>query len=299
MSRVEAHRQAMDVLSERIVVALRDLLENKHLYQSVTVTFKGLMEPIASQTSDPASIQAELEQIIDSEWIPSDMTAILEKVSTGVISANRVPDPVIVIRAPDIRLFCGTCERQEPFNLVSSADILPRNRGVGYHSKAGRVQVLQFSYLCQSCKGVPEVFLVRRNGSRLTLCGRAPMEYAGAPVDVPRKVRSFYSDALIAYQSGQVLAANFLLRTLIEQWARIASVKTLAKDADEILTSYMDTLPASFKAQFPSLRSLYGELSHDIHGAVGSAELFERVRSEVVEHFEARRLFKIETPLGT
>jgi len=55
----------------------------------------------------------------------------------------------------------------------------------------------------------------------------------------------------------------------------------------------MAALPEDFKTRFPSMRTLYGDLSVDIHGASGSPALFERALVEIVQHFEARRLFKL------
>ncbi len=136
------------------------------------------------------------------------------------------------------------------------------------------------------------MFIVRRENFKLTLSGRAPIEHIEIPRTIPKNIQRFYSGAIVAYQSGQTLAGIFLLRTLIEQWAKsVATEKDL--QADEAIDSYLITLPDDFKGRFPSLRVLYGELSLDIHTATGSAELFEKARNQIDEHFEARRLFKI------
>ena len=113
------------------------------------------------------------------------------------------------------------------------------------------------------------------------------------PKFVPKTVSRFLGGAIVAHQSGQTLAGLFLLRTLIEQWARFAS-GSKKEWADHVLEDYMATLPGDFKTRFPSMRGLYGELSADIHIAKASAELFEKARLQIVEHFDARRMFKLE-----
>jgi hypothetical protein len=155
-------------------------------------------------------------------------------------------------------------------------------------------------YTCQSCKQTPEVFLVRRRGVKLTNEGRSPIEHVEVPAFIPKPVRRFFSGAVVAHQSGQTLAALFLLRTVIEQWAR-AATESVKVQADQVLDDYMLTLPEDFRARFPSLRALYGELSVDMHAATGSSGLFSRAVTEICEHFDARRLFKlhIETPGAT
>ena len=84
-----------------------------------------------------------------------------------------------------------------------------------------------------------------------------------------------------------------MLRTLIEQFARAASGASPDAKADEVLEQYMVTLPNDFKGRFRSVKELYGTLSADIHGAIGSSTTFEDAASAIVDHFEARRLFKL------
>jgi hypothetical protein len=55
----------------------------------------------------------------------------------------------------------------------------------------------------------------------------------------------------------------------------------------------MATLPDDFKAHFASFRSLYDNLSDDMHTAKGNADLFESTLAQIEEHFEARRLFRL------
>ena len=250
-------------LAHAIPAAVKELLERKHLYQSVTLQIKE---------------KSELSEMSTALWT-----------TTGKTSS-----PAIAFRAPDVKLFCNSkkCGRLEAFNLVSSEDV-PLRAGGGYESKAGAVQVFLLSYLCQSCKALPETFLIRREGVKLILCGRSPMEFIDIPRDIPRQVQKFYRSALLAYQSGETLAGNFMLRTVIEQWARQVAGEESSREAERLIESYMLSLPDDFKSRFYSMKLLYGKLSEDIHSAIGSAELFEDAIGKIVEHFEARRLHKI------
>jgi hypothetical protein len=195
---------------------------------------------------------------------------------------------------PDVKLYCTKCGRLEAFNAVSTEEFLRRGAGSrdNFSTNQGIVQVFVMSFLCQSCKGVPEVFTIRREGAKLVLCGRAPIEHIEVPTVIPKQVRPLFSGAIVAHQSGQTLAGIFLLRTLIEQWAQSAA-PSKGIQADEAIDSYLTTLPEDFKGRFPSLRALYGELSADIHCATGSSELFEKARNQILEHFDARRLYKL------
>lgn len=169
--------------------------------------------------------------------------------------------PVLVFHPRDVRLFCSKCDRREPFNLVVAEDLLARDQDGDsqlYAGTTGTVQVFALSYLCQGCKRVPELFTVRREGPRLTLCGRAPIEHVVVPGQIPKDVKCFYRGAIVAHQSGETLAANFMLRTLIEQFARAA---TKAKRAERDGSSADDLDETKWKAD--QVLDVYAELLPD------------------------------------
>jgi len=161
-------------------------------------------------------------------------------------------------------------------------------------------QVWVVAYQCQSCKGEPLIFLVHREGMKLTLCGRSVMESLPVPKALPKSVAKFYSGAEIAHNAGQTLAGLFLLRTFIEQfWRQLAQSGVIALSgknprlyADELGDAYNNTLPNDFKSRFPSLKKIYDEISDRLHSATADDGLFTKAASDIVEHFQARRLFK-------
>jgi hypothetical protein len=89
-----------------------------------------------------------------------------------------------------------------------------------------------------------------------------------------------------------------MLRTVIEQWAR-TKVHPAPPFADQLMDEYMATLPAPVSGNFPSMRNLYGTLSENIHGAIGSDVLFETAKAQIIEHFDVRRMFKLDEPAGS
>lgn len=290
----EANEHLTQAFEERLAVELKSFLESKHLYQSVKIQIDDLIEDIKKRT-EPTSWQtwfpklhSQFSQLIVHNWIAKN-------------NANRrpvmepPPSPRISFITPDPKLFCKVCNRIEAFNSVSAEDFLGRDplRGRFVSNSGETVQLFVFSFLCQSCKSIPEVFMVRRQGLKLTISGRSPIEHIEVPAAIPKTIKRFFSDAIVAYQSGQILAGVFLLRTLVEQWARSTVVNPPDK-ADQVIDAYIESLPDDFKSRFPSLRSLYAELSVDIHTALGSTELFEKAAELIIEHFDARRVFKLD-----
>jgi len=288
LSSDEAISELQRAFEQRITQGVKSLLELKHLYQSTRLEYEDLLDALLKRgTTWPVEVAHRFPKLIQANWKPFDNSY------RGMHHPSGDDWPPISLRPPDVKLFCQTCKRIEAFNSISSEDFLRRDQSSGPFVSSGQtIQLFVFSFLCQSCKSTPEVFLVRRQGLKLTNSGRSPIEHVDVPSVIPKSVQSFYSGAVVAHQSGQTLAGIFLLRTLIEQWARSKAPPGQLL-ADAVLDAYMATLPENFKSQFPSFRDLYGDLSVDIHAAKGDPALFDKARDEIVEHFEARRLFKL------
>ena len=193
-------------------------------------------------------------------------------------------------------MFCKVCDRLEPFNSVMSSNYLTKHdlSSPGIFHAMNWNQVYALSYLCQSCKAVPEVFLVRRTGTKLTLCGRAPMEHAPVPKIVPKEISKFYAGAVIAHQSGQTLAGLFMLRTTCEQWAKRWAAPE--DRADAAIEKYMAALPQDFKDRIPSVQKMYSDLSAAIHQANPDEELFAKTIVDLKKHFNARGVYELAGP---
>jgi hypothetical protein len=263
---------------ECIQDALRLILQSKHLYQSVTIDIEKETQnlvKLAQGSDSEQKIRSLTRQLLSSHW----------RVNEGPASFQ------LIVLFPDVKLYCSRCSRVEAFNRISAMEI-PSHKD----QPSVPIQVFVVSYLCQSCKVFPEMFLFRREREKITLCGRAPIEHVEVPKNIPKPVAQFWRRAVVAYQSGEVLAANFLLRTLIEQWCKRDVGESNPKEkADVIIEKYVANLPEDFKNRFPSLRPQYTILSDDIHSATGSADVFERARDEILRHFDARSLFELSS----
>jgi hypothetical protein len=166
-------------------------------------------------------------------------------------------------------------------------------------------QWFYFAYQCQNCDAPAIRYLVRRNGKKLTLSGRDPLEVLPTPSFLPKETRDHFKNALVAHHAGQTLAGVFLLRVSVEQfWRALPECKALlAREpratGEELGQVYSGTLPVDFRSRFPSLSDVYGKLSEAMHGANGDADLFEEMRAKIVDHFDARRLFKLYSVTST
>jgi hypothetical protein len=267
----------------RAYSALRLLLQEKHLYQSVEIETSDLRkEPNASE-----------RRPLDKQTLIDQQTLIDLAKPWRIFPKAGAPsgDGLLQVQMPgSLKLFCCKCQRGEAYNPVDAKDLSAGEEGFGQSRHF--YQHFGLSYQCQMCKRTPESFLVRRDNLKLTLCGRAPMEYVEVPHVIPKERREDFSVALVAHQSGKTLCANFMLRTLIEQWVRGYTGKR--ERVDCLLEAYAANLSKEFRDTFPSLGSIYEELSQDIHDAKGSPELFESAKQRIIRHFDARRVFNLK-----
>jgi hypothetical protein len=300
-----------------ISAAFRKLLEEKHLYQSVEVGRSSLeaILPELLSAQKPKRAMAGLALVAGSgspplkeenfiytgqsllsqhPWVPNlESQNTVDAAIASVLKKGEASMTIPFALPQTVHTHCKVCKKAWPFNPVLHLG------KTEYSYKSSTDQWFFLAYMCQSCKTEPVRFLVRRHGCKLRLCGRDPMGEVTVPDALPVSSRNHFSSALVAYNAGQTLAGIFLLRVFIEQFWRIHPNLEAPLAADPRLTGetmgelYNTTLPNDFKLRFPSLSGIYSDLSAAIHTADPNAELFQKSESQITEHFEARRLFRL------
>jgi hypothetical protein len=299
----------MELLSEpmgqAVADAFKQLLSEKHLYQSIevdltlvssaaNVILKDWQESFCApgrHLGEPlpeTRMELEKSKVANGLWMPRGVTR-----TPDIYSSDSV---YVGFELPTINTFCDNCEARWPFNPVSDGSYLVDG--------SGQDEFFYLGYQCQQCKGEPIRFLVRREGLKLRLAGRYPLEVLPTPKVLPKSVSKFYGSAMIAHHAGQTLAGLFLLRVFIEQfWRTVPAVQKLnavksRANGDEQGDAYQSMLPPEFKSRFPSLKDIYSKLSEAIHSANEDAKLFDDSCAKIEEHFDALRVFKIMTTGG-
>lgn len=274
----------------------KELLETKHLYQNYHVSepdkkiveakMKELLSGVTDQSPDiKNTVDFVHSSFASIEW---DIINPSDRKLGYYDSDSSETDQSLRFKPPSLKLYCSKCKRTEAYNFLYGFDLLEKSRD--FLDKAHE-QVFSLTYQCQSCKGTPEVFIVYRYNLKLIQSGRSPMEEFDIPKYIPKSHRKYFSDAIIAYNSGQVLAGNFLLRTFIEQYVRSQVSRSESQEIDTIFNEYRDNLHEDFNRHFPSLYSIYSSLSSDIHSALGSEEVFLDSKRDVKTHFKAKEAF--------
>jgi hypothetical protein len=283
---------------------LRLLLETKHLYQKVSLQPDDLLAELAPPVPTKTALgrienENETFQGLASSFLDERLT-----VSDTLALDNRQPVRCLVVG--NVKLFCAECGGKEAFRPIWFEDVTNQMRLLYYQQKIAVTPSFKLSFWasfqhivlvfqCQHCEGKPEAFLIRRDRADLYLEGRSPIEHVEIHPSLPKKEGKWFRDAVVAQQSGKTLAGLFYLRTFAEQFARrMTGTLNDKKSGDEIMSAYSDTLPDRVRDSAPSLKELYEKLSEAIHGAKEDTELFDRAKERIEEHFEFRRLYKLD-----
>lgn len=243
-------------MATAVQTALKTLLSSKHLYQSIDIDLSSVSargreinqevtrgEPSASPLPIPL-----VEQTVEDLQKNPDSLANVPWALEGTNIKGAMRD-VVLFQVPHINTYCSTCKDRPPHNGVvehSCTYIITGNDlDQWYH----------LTYECQQCRGLPVVFLVRREKLKLRLAGRDPIEFVPPPA-VLKGSPKFFSDAQIAHHAGQTLAGLFLLRVYIEQyWRSLPQVRQLIESTsratgEEQGQAYQNALPNDFKSRF-------------------------------------------------
>lgn len=334
MSGITINQQVILLLRSEILRCIKELLEKKHLYQVLrldTAPIKKMIDeadkshgvkeaekrarrlnnaiapPRSGSGHSPENYVADAIKKYRQE-IDSTVSVILDKFWTFstdaydhlvISSGGKVSESITHFSLPTISVACAQCNAILPAHNSGFRGLRQDIQSISWMVTKGDQQLpyqsFVFPYHCQSCKKEPLVFLVHREGIKLTLTGRNHFETIQVPKTIPKEESAFLSDAIAAYNTGNILAGLFLLRTTIEQYMRRLLAITGKKTGDELAEEYARILDDEFPKKYPSLKVIYDELSAYIHAADSNAPQFEKSRKDIERHFELLSHFPLKT----
>ncbi len=272
--------------------AFQELINTKHLYQSIEIDFR---PTVIRKATEERSRRAQLAAAGGGSAGPNTET-IVNSLLTELDAKNWLfvtawdesadYEGSIPFSLLPVKTLCSVCDDVTSFNPWASASVSAATMSPG----VGHKQVFCLPLQCQGCRSSFIGFMVARNDRKIQLVGRSEFEHVQVPPCIPKDQKDFYSQAVIAFNCGQFLPALFVLRTLIEQHMRAATGLTDLR-GDELCDAYNKTLENDFKARFPSFKEIYGNLSDAMHRADPNESLFKSELERVVLHFEALMLY--------
>ena len=179
--------------------AFQELINTKHLYQSVDVDFEPAIKQQAieiltrrNRDSIGSGIQLNPKKSTIEE-VRRELFAELDALEWWC--GNNGPQGRVCFSVLPVRTLCSVCDDLMPFNLWAYND----QSGQTTLGSKGK-QVWSFPLQCQGCRSEVIVFMVRRIGRRIQLVGRSQFEDVKVPSHIPKEHKGFYSQALIAFK---------------------------------------------------------------------------------------------------
>jgi hypothetical protein len=297
----------LEAIEDEILSKITLLLESKHLYQSVVVDFTEASEHPLLKQPQPVLIGARFPEDKDGlirDYVIKPWRFEPEIHGWGAHHYRHLPStgdtdalPSLTLRP--IKINCDHCDATLPPHNAGFKELLFLTSQLTLSKTetidSGRiVQVFCFPFQCQSCRGEPVVFMVRRRGLKLTVVGRSHFEKVRTPSFIPKQEQEYYSDAVIAFRTGRTLAALFYLRTMIEQYFRRVLEVSEKLSGDELGERYAALLTDDFPRRFKSLRTVYEELSVKIHSANKDEQQYQQSFSDIQKHFDLLQHFPLK-----
>jgi hypothetical protein len=110
----DAIRRAMQLFDAQLHAVLKQLIEEKHLYQSLTIDTPKIEAETTSLTFPDKKYYAQqsFREYIAARWTVQQPTLPGEP-PVGPLPTQKTP----VLTFPTVKLFCEPCDRLEPYNL--------------------------------------------------------------------------------------------------------------------------------------------------------------------------------------
>jgi len=211
------------LFNSHITEQIKNLLEQKHLYQHFSVDPEPIKNEVISRSF--GNIHTFSENAIRRMLLERLRPSPTERFLTSADNVRQEHIELMLV-LPSVRWYCTTCGERSVFQPIWYQDLaneslkLATNQGLEFPMRQLLTnQVFFVGLQCQHCKGVPEAILIRREGWKFYLEGRSPMEHIDLPKYIPKAEGHLFRDASIASHAGKQLAAVFYLRCFIEQFA--------------------------------------------------------------------------------
>ncbi len=284
---------------ESIGEALSALFTKKGLFQKTELSFDGMENYL--KTIGKANIDSFKKEFSKRPWVP--VTPDLPKDNhmrseffCGIADSplNTPNDEMkLTFPLPSIKMHCSKCKDDHTF---SSIGVLWADGFMEHYPKLSEKteQLFNFSYNCGVCKDNFVGFLVKRDGGRLTLCGRTERLHVNVPKGVPKKLRGIVSDAIGAANENDIFAGFYHLRTFCEHYMKQCIGMPISEKitGDELSNRYNASLDSRMASGLPAISIIYELASKLMHERAGGREEFDSLLNDIDGHLSAKKLFE-------
>ncbi|MDO6501214.1 hypothetical protein [Photobacterium sanguinicancri] len=284
---------------DEIGEALSSLLTDRGIYQKTQVALMKIKDYLDSiEKSDSDIILKEFSKRpwvpVTSELQPQDHMRSEFMCGVGDSALDSPHDEMkLNFPLPAIKTYCKKCK---DYHTFVSIGVIWADGFLNYYPKIqeNTEQLFNFHYNCALCKDNVIAFLVKRQGFKLTLCGRSENVPINVSREIPKKLRAIVSDAIGAANENDVFAGFYHLRTFCEHYMKSClSIPGQERiTGDELSKKYSSSLDNRMSAGLPPMSVIYEKASKLMHERVGTRQEFDELLSDIEGHIAAKKLFQ-------
>jgi hypothetical protein len=302
--------------------AFRSLVEDKYLYQKQEVDLSEMEKPVADsvlkaairrgaprmdgsgpfgpepQKVTPERFKELCREVAARPWIlgtrhvgDSENERLITHHSRGYMGPLETPVPEMNLGflLPSVQLQClGSCKSEKTFMALVTSKGNPYSQPWGLIKSSETEQLFFPIFRCVGCSKFAYTMLVKRKGLKLHLCGMSPRRPAKPTGYLPEALAPIYSDAEQSIAEGDIFAAIYHLRTLIEHYVkgRLGLAPKEKRNGDDLIAQYNSTIVEGLRGTLPSLLSSWQTLSEALHAREGKPEDYTKHRDAVCKHIQ-------------
>jgi hypothetical protein len=286
------------LVQEAIGEALGIVLSERGLYQKAELSLDRIAKHLESiKSPNFLAIKAEFSR---RPWVPVSPGVARENqaraeffcgVTDSPLSASS-EDLKLTVPLPTVKLYCPNCKDDHTFSSITA---MWWDGFAGCYPKFGErtEQVFNLTYDCVHCKSNPIAFLIKREGLRLSLCGRSERLQVKVPRAIPKLLQPIVRDAIGAANENDLSAGFYHLRTFCEHYMKLGLQIPFAEriTGEALGDQYNASLDARMTSGMPSMLSLYEKASKFMHERIGTMEDFSALLDAIEGHLSAKELF--------
>lgn len=284
---------------QAICEALVEIMQSKGIYQNLSIN-SSFIFPFSNgfefDTKDEIAFPKLVKEFNSRPWAPvsrakgnkSNMPAYK---GTTQILETPIEEMYIKFYLPEIEAYCKSCKKVTVhLSMIESSfdgrdNLFPKSDTME--------QILIPYYNCGVCYNDVVVYLIKRKGNKITICGRTERLKYQVDKIIPVEFKEIVEDALSAVNENDLYAGFYHLRTFLEHYMKeILQIPfEEQKRGDELVKMYNESLNNKFLSSTISFSVIYDRLSFYLHSRNGEPTDFFKFLEDIYNHLKAKELF--------
>ena len=284
---------------EAICEAIVKALETKGIYQNLFIDTSFIFpfsNGLEFDTKDGIAFPTLVKEFNLRPWVPvsrtkGNKTKMPAYNGPTQILETPIEEMYIKFYLPEIETFCKSCKKVTVH--LSMIESIFDGRDELFDKSDTTQQILIPYYNCGVCYNDVVIYLIKRKGNKITICGRTERLRYNVDKIIPIKFKEIIEDALSAVNENDLYAGFYHLRTFLEHYMKevLQIPHVEQKRGDELVRMYNESLNNKFLSSTISFSVVYDKLNYNLHSRNGEHTDFYKFLEDIYNHLKAKELF--------